>query len=309
MKNAEEGDMDMRKTPNTTDFVAIDVETANSDQSSICQIGIARFHDGKLAEEWKSMVNPEDYFDDFYTRIHGISELSVAGQPKFSALVSKMNDFLDGAVCVSHSPFDRNSINRAADKHKVSLRTPLKWLDSSRVAKIAWKERGRQGYGLKDICCMLGYKFKHHDALEDAKACGHVLLAAIEKTGTSLDGWLKRVNQPISPSSAAMRQRGKIVREGDPDGALHGEVMVFTGSLEMPRKEAADMAHGVGCGVEANVTKKTTLLVLGDQDFRKLRGNNKSGKHKKAERFAAGGQPIRIITEGDFFRMIEDATR
>jgi hypothetical protein len=38
------------------EFVAIDVETANADMASICQIGIAEFKDGTLAEEWKTYV-------------------------------------------------------------------------------------------------------------------------------------------------------------------------------------------------------------------------------------------------------------
>jgi DNA polymerase-3 subunit epsilon len=42
-------------------FVAVDVETANPDFASICQIGIARFEGGKLTEEWSTLVNPDDY--------------------------------------------------------------------------------------------------------------------------------------------------------------------------------------------------------------------------------------------------------
>jgi len=45
------------------DFVALDVETANADLSSICQIGIATFRDGKLADSYVSLVDPDDYFD------------------------------------------------------------------------------------------------------------------------------------------------------------------------------------------------------------------------------------------------------
>jgi DNA polymerase-3 subunit epsilon len=55
-------------------FVALDVETANSDFSSICQIGIARFDGDRLTEEWSTLVNPEDYFDPFNVSIHGITE-------------------------------------------------------------------------------------------------------------------------------------------------------------------------------------------------------------------------------------------
>lgn len=55
-------------------FVAIDVETANADMSSICQIGIAKFIDNRLDDEWSSLVNPENYFDPMNVFIHGITE-------------------------------------------------------------------------------------------------------------------------------------------------------------------------------------------------------------------------------------------
>ena len=63
-------------------FVAIDVETANPDMGSICQIGLAKFVDGQLAEEWSTLVDPEDYFDDVNISIHGIELRMVRGQPK-----------------------------------------------------------------------------------------------------------------------------------------------------------------------------------------------------------------------------------
>jgi DNA polymerase III epsilon subunit-like protein len=39
------------------EFVAIDVETANPDMASICQIGLAWYRDGALTEEWKSYID------------------------------------------------------------------------------------------------------------------------------------------------------------------------------------------------------------------------------------------------------------
>jgi DNA polymerase III subunit epsilon len=53
------------------------------------------------------------------------------------------------------------------------------------------------------------------------------------------------------------------------------------------------------------VTKHTTLLVVGDQDVRKLAGHEKSAKHRKAEELIANGQRIRIISESDFQRIVE----
>ncbi len=65
------------------DFVALDVETANADMASICQIGAARYANGALIDEWKTYVDPQDYFDGMNVTIHGIHESTVAGAPTF----------------------------------------------------------------------------------------------------------------------------------------------------------------------------------------------------------------------------------
>lgn len=95
-----------------------------------------------------------------------------------------------------------------------------------------------------------------------------------------------------------------IRRDGNADGPLSGEVLVFTGTLSMPRRMAADSAAGAGCRVDGGVTKHTTLLVVGDEDVRRLAGHDKSSKHRKAEELIAEGQPIRILAESDCRRIV-----
>jgi DNA polymerase-3 subunit epsilon len=89
-------------------------------------------------------------------------------------------------------------------------------------------------------------------------------------------------------------------RDGNPEGVLFGEIAVFTGTLSMPRSEAADVAAAAGCRVDAGVTKETTLLIVGDQDLWKLHGYSKSSKQRKAEQLIAKGQALRILSESDF---------
>jgi len=284
--------------------VAIDIETANADMASICQIGLAKFVDGKLIEEWSSLVDPEDYFDFVNINIHGITEEDVVGSPTFPELVSVLGDFINNTICVSHTHFDRVSIGRALEKYSLKP-IDTTWLDSARVARRTWEECSWNGYGLSNVCKIIGYEFKHHDALEDAKASGQVILAAIEKTGLDIDAWLNRVRQPIDPSNSS--SGAAINRDGNPEGELYGEVLVFTGALEIPRHEAADLAAIIGCTVAQGVTKKTTLLVVGDQDITKLAGKDKSSKHQKAEQLIAKGQQIRIIKESDFKELVTQA--
>jgi DNA polymerase-3 subunit epsilon len=45
-------------------FVAIDFETANPCLSSVCQIGVVSFADGRRTHSWKTFINPDDYFAD-----------------------------------------------------------------------------------------------------------------------------------------------------------------------------------------------------------------------------------------------------
>ena len=279
------------------DFIAIDVETANADMSSICQIGLVYFKERILCEEWKSYVDPEDFFDGINISIHGIDESTVQGAPKLPEIADTLYRFLDDKITVCHTHFDRVSIRKAFDKY--GIRHPENiWLDSARVARRAWKEFAWGGYGLCNICEKLEYKFKHHDALEDAKAAGYIMLTAMQQSCLDLEGWLKRINQPIS------RQVIKQKRDLNPEGLLYGEVIVFTGALELRRAEAADMAAKMGCQVESGVTKKTTILVVGNQDIKKLAGHEKSSKHRKAEMLILNGQQIRILGESDFKELI-----
>jgi|SRR5690625_267759 len=283
------------------DFVAIDVETANPDMSSICQIGLAEYENGRLVDLWSSLIDPEDYFDVINMEIHGISELDVVGKPGFPEIFEELADFLDGTVCVSHTHFDRVSISRALEKYGLPDFDTI-WLDSAKVARRAWKEFSRRGYGLANVCAKLGYDFNHHDALEDAKASGYILLRAVEQTGLDVPSWLKRVNQPINPSRPSITKT--IKSDGNPEGELYGETIVFTGTLEIPRRKAAVLASSMGCRVTAGVTKATTLLVVGDQDISKLAGKEKSLKHIKAEKLIKKGQSIRILTESDFKKLV-----
>ena len=77
--------------------------------------------------------------------------------------------------------------------------------------------------------------------------------------------------------------------------------------MEIPRREAADLAASIGCSVASGVTKNTTLLVVGDQDVTKLAGKTKSSKHLKAEQLITKGQEIRIIKESDFKELVNQA--
>ncbi|MBN1461072.1 MAG: 3'-5' exoribonuclease [Armatimonadetes bacterium] len=282
------------------DFVAIDVETANPNMASICQVGVVAFSDGTPIAEWSSYVDPQDWFAPLNVALSGIDENTVKGAPTLPDIAAAIRSHLDGNIVVSHTSFDRVSIHQAFDRH--CLESPqCTWLDSARVARRTWDECQKSGYGLASVCSLIGYDFTQHDALEDARAAGQVMLAAMSLTGMSAGDWLRRVRAPVNPSVTTRPS----AREGDPNGPLFGELMAFTGALQIPRREATDIAAAVGCQVVDNVTTTTTILVVGDQDIAKLAGHEKSSKHRKAEALLAQGLDIRILGESDFKRLID----
>jgi len=252
-----------------------------------------------------TLINPEDFFSHINIEIHGIDEEMVLNAPLFPDVLDKLKYFMQGSVCVCHTHFDRVSLAKAFYKYGISP-LDLLWLDSARVVRRAWIEFAWKGYGLANICRKIGYEFKHHDALEDAKAAAQVLLAVIKESSLDLNDWLIRVKQPINLENSSSGPA--VQRVGNPEGELCGTVLVFTGALQISRKDAADMAAKIGCNVASGITKETTLLVVGDQDITKLAGRDKSNKHLKAEMLISKGQNIRIIKESDFIDLVSSAT-
>lgn len=285
-------------------FVAIDVETANADVSSICQVGMAKYSKGEIVAEWCKLVNPNEYFDPINIGIHGITESDVIDAPTFAQLSEEILDFVDGQIRLCHSHFDRVSFRQAFANNKIEDRD-AQWIDTAMVARRAWTDIGEKGYGLASVCDLIGYKFNHHDALQDAKASAEILLHACREKSVDLNEWITLVSQPIGSSLASTR----ISREGTLEGPMNGEVVVFTGALSIPRRDAADIAASLGCTVSAGVTKKTTMLVVGDQDVSKLAGKDKSSKHRKVESLVAAGRDIRILRESDFVELHKELLR
>ena len=285
------------------DFFSIDVETANADYSSICQIGIAEFKNGVLVDKWVSLVNPETHFDDMNYEIHGIGPDEVEDAPKFNELYSDLYDKLKGSIVVHHMPFDRVAMNRVCIKYDIKS-IDVRWLDSARIVKRVWSQFSKKGYGLKNVSNFLNIDFKHHDALEDAIAAGKVIVAASNESNLNIDELLVRVEQPVDPNYSSYAK--SLNFEPNENGKLFGEHVVFTGELSMPRKDIAQIAANIGCTVKDSVTKKTTILVIGIQDESKLNGYTKSSKHRKAEEMISNGANITILSEQDFVSIYED---
>lgn len=292
----------------TTDFIALDVETANADLASICSIGLVHFKGGKLFKSLTILVDPEDEFDPLNISVHGIRPEDVIGKPTMTKVFPVIGAALQDAAIVHHSPFDRTALWRAAEKYGTAG-LPCFWLDNLQVARRTWEHfKLDGGYGLANLAQAFSFEFRHHDAAEDARIAGQLLLKAISDGGVSLQQWIDDLGYASSsPGLAPKRVKPpaypKIARKGDGDGPLLGETVTFTGRLSMSRDTAANQASVAGADVADSVSKRTTILVVGDQDLRATKGQEKSTKHRRAEELIAKGCSIKIVGESDFIVM------
>ena len=180
-----------RRTARNLTFNAIDVETANADRSSICQIGIVRIRDGVIKEQLSMLVNPEMPFSAFNVAIHGINGEDVRRSETLPQIYPRLRRILEGTPLVSHTSFDRGAMDGVAERYGLRpIRAP--WLDSSLIARRAWPHKFRRRWSLATIAGELGIAFRHHDAVEDARAAGEIVLRACRRTGVDIDGWLYR---------------------------------------------------------------------------------------------------------------------
>lgn len=65
-------------------FAAIDFETANSERTSVCSVGVVVVRDGVIADSFYSLIQPEpNYYTYWCTRVHGLTQADTETAPVF----------------------------------------------------------------------------------------------------------------------------------------------------------------------------------------------------------------------------------
>ncbi len=309
------------------DFVSIDFETANECRSSPCSVGVVVVQDGKEARSFYTLIRPRDCrFSPLNTGIHGIAAQDVRHAPEFPAVWPTLRALIEGPVVVAHNAsFDMGVLRATLTEYGLEF-PRVRYACTRAIAKAAWP--GLPSYRLPMVCRTLGIELRHHNALEDARACAGIAKRAMSGSGAAtLDELLAlvglccgeidsggscwpagRATHSVSRKTAriGLSASASSGATNDPHQVFAGSVVVFTGSLRaMGRRQAIKVVVDSGGEVDGGVTKRTRFLVAGDHDPRKLaRGSSKSSKLRKAESLAARGQEIQILSEEDFLRML-----
>jgi DNA polymerase-3 subunit epsilon len=305
------------------EFVAFDVETANYDRGSICAVGFAVVHRGEIVNTGSFLCRPPEpvyWFDPWISTIHGITERDVRDKPSFGDIVPRLvTGFGELPVIAHNAAFDIGAL-REAHTH-----CGLPWPTLSYGCTLVWSRRllGLPSNRLPIVCRHLGIRLgRHHDAGEDARAAAQIAIALAARVQAHtldelLDATWSRLGrlQPSEWDSCRLRDltlksAPQANLDADPTNPFYAETVVFTGGLScMVRRDAWRYVAAAGGTPNDDVTKRTSLLVLGDG----LRGASTfddfltTDKAMKAWRYRERGQPIEFWSEIDFVQALTEA--
>jgi len=186
-------------------FLAIDFETAANFRESACAVGVALYSAGQLIESRATLINPQldsSEWNPFNTRIHGISHSDVADAPSFEQVWNDLQARYDGVPLVAHNAaFDMGVIRGSLAQINFPLEEPVRYTCSVSLARATWPDM--PSVSLPIISERLGIELNHHEAESDARACGGIVVAAVEQLGVEhLDQALSKLGRrwgEISP--------------------------------------------------------------------------------------------------------------
>lgn len=161
------------------DLVGFDVETANADSGSICQIGLVRYKDGQEVDAVSWLCAPPEslnYFEKVNIGIHGITPEQVEDAPTFAELLPQMVEFVGELPLVAHNAqFDFTALSRACVASGIEV--PVMTFGCS-LALARNEKLQVANHKLPTVASTLGVELKnHHDATEDARACAGITIA------------------------------------------------------------------------------------------------------------------------------------
>lgn len=96
------------------DFVAIDFETANSERSSVCSVGVVIVRDGRIEDSFYSLIRPEpNYYNSWCTQVHGLTQADTDGAYIFPIVWEQIEPLIEGLPLVAHNKaFDESRFSR-----------------------------------------------------------------------------------------------------------------------------------------------------------------------------------------------------
>lgn len=164
------------------DYVVFDFETtgAKVPPCRVTEIGAYRVRNGKIIENFHTLINPESPIPMFITQLTGISDQMVAQAPKFRDIANDFLEFIGDAVLVAHNAqFDMRFLNHEIGMIYEGYRIANPYLCTVQLSRrlIPYIENHKLNTVCAHFCISLE---NHHRALHDAYATAQVFVNLLE---------------------------------------------------------------------------------------------------------------------------------
>lgn len=170
-----------------TEFVVFDLETtgAKAPPCRITEIGAYRVRNGKVTEEFQTLLNPETPIPTFITNLTGITDEMVAGAPKFADIAHDFLGFIGDSILVAHnSGFDMRFLNSEISRVFGGYRMANPCLCTVLLSRKLLPDI--VNHKLKTVAEHYSIDLvNHHRASADAYATAHIFVNLLTKLGDS----------------------------------------------------------------------------------------------------------------------------
>ncbi|MBS1797587.1 MAG: 3'-5' exoribonuclease [Acidobacteria bacterium] len=169
-----------------TDYVVFDLETtgAKTPPCRITEIGAYRVQQGKITDEFHTLVNPETPIPFFITQLTGISDRMVRHEPKFRDVAADFLDFIGDSVLVAHNAnFDMRFLNHEIGRIHENYRVANPHLCTVQLSRKLLPHI--ENHRLNTIANYFSVSLvNHHRAADDARATAHIFINLLEDLQT-----------------------------------------------------------------------------------------------------------------------------
>lgn len=297
-------------------FASLDFETAY-EFNNICEIGIATVKNGELTAKYSWLVQPENnkYHED-NVAIHGITPDMTKDAPSLKEVWPKVEKILrEYKVVVMHNaPFDRRLILN--ELSGIGEHFPLCEYFCTYYISLYARKYGCKSCKLGSLCNHFDISIENqHRAGDDAEATARLFLAEMQEANATTFEELEarlvfkrggfKANYGYDPQERIYK--GVKVKDikGDPElfiteHPFYGKRICFTGTLrDGNRVYCWQQVADIGGIPTDSVTKATDYLVVGSLD------REKTNKQSVAEKHIADGRPIKVISDEQYYRIID----
>lgn len=226
--------------------IVLDTETTGLDytREKIIEFAAVRLENGKIKDEFQTLINPQQHIRKSSMAIHGISEDMVKDAPTEAEILPKILEFMGDYPMVAHNAiFDYSFLNEA------SLRVTGQKLQNVRIdTQQMFKEvfPDLESHGLDALTKKFNVEFtKHHRAMADTMglALGYPALKKLyvqkydwqEKQLDNIDYLFERylrIQQSVVVMQSELQDLRSVFKMhfdlgGDPVVSQTGETLVY----------------------------------------------------------------------------------